>query len=57
MIPGITVTRDTVIVTSHHHYHMTRCQIDTWQIFNLKKKIKKFKNKNKKFKKFMNYSI
>jgi len=28
------VTRDTIIVTSHYHCYVARCQFDKWQIFN-----------------------
>ena len=31
---SITVTRDTIIVTSHYHCYVARCQFDKWQIFN-----------------------
>jgi len=39
MTSGIIVTRDTVTVTWHCHGHVTRCQLDTWQICNSFKKI------------------
>jgi len=33
MTPGVLVTRDMPTVTSHCHYHVAQCQLDTWQIF------------------------
>jgi len=48
---SMVVTCDTIITTSHCHYHVTRHHLDTWQIFNLKKnrkKLKKLKNLKKK---------
>jgi len=33
MTLAIIVTRGTVTITSHCHYHVARCQLDTGQIY------------------------
>ena len=44
MTPDIILTCDIVISMSLCHGYMTRCQLNTWQLFFLIQKIKKSKN-------------